>query len=344
MRALYKTCILLWCCLCLSACAPGDLIRNSMIERWCGERPCDWKVSGAVKRVGSWHPNDYAVELLSDDAQLSQQNATLSSAYTRCLAFSMIAKVERGTRVFLELDFLSDGTAEFSQRLPESDWRKLTFKITPPEWYQNVTFILRKDGPGKAILAELSAYDPDGSSYYYNGGTSCTAPPVELDDRPEGALCERDEQCAEATCRGGRCGGCGDDEDCREDEVCGRRFEQSKLVLLCLPRQSAGFGEICTSSPQCASGFCTSGVCSECEAESCGEGRACVSTVPTEPYWPWMCSPGSADREPGALCLAHSDCASGKCLGAERICPSQCEDDSCASLCADPQMTGGQCE
>jgi hypothetical protein len=195
-------------CAALGACAAGggDMIQDPIVQHWCDAHPCEWDVTGEVKRVGSWHPNDYAIELVSDAASVSQLNAAVGAgagrdagaAETGCFAFSMIADIDAAAHVFVELDFLDDGQIDFSQRMPVSDWERRTFKITAPTWYQGVRFSVRKDGPGHVVLAELRA----------QSSTSCVAPPVELVNRPDGAGCETAEQCSSGYCRFGGCAPC----------------------------------------------------------------------------------------------------------------------------------------
>lgn len=162
----------------LAACG-SEQINNPNFQRWCDDGPCRWEHEGEIARVSSWHTHDYALSFVSDDARLSQLNATASSRDgVRCLEFSMVADVDQGTLIFLELDFFDDGTIDFSQRLPPSDFELLQFLITPPVAYERVRFIIRKAGPGRAVLAELGAR----TSY------DCTAPPVQTVG-PDGSPC-----------------------------------------------------------------------------------------------------------------------------------------------------------
>ena len=194
------------------AAGTGPSITNPMLDRWCDANPCDWHASGDTERVASWHPNDYAVALISDGAAISQTNDTLSSASTDCFSFSMVAKVDRRAHAFLALDFFDNDTNDFDQQLPASDWERRTFLITPPSWFEGVRFSVRKEGPGEVIVAELSAEGERGA---------CKAPPVELlDHRPGGATCDNLEQCASGACVAARCAGCGSDDDCSPGEVC----------------------------------------------------------------------------------------------------------------------------
>ena len=177
-------------CLVLAACEPTDLIRDPQLDRWCGDRPCSWEVEGEIDRIGTWHEKDYAVRFTSDDAKLSQLNATVSDLDASCFHFTMLAKVGPDVKLFLELDFFDDGRVDLQQRIPEGNWDFRQFVITPPTWYEGVRFILRKDGPGYAALAQLTA----------DVSEACTKAPIDLGPRPEGARCDIDEHCAVGTC------------------------------------------------------------------------------------------------------------------------------------------------
>jgi hypothetical protein len=188
-----------WSAVCLAgaiaACgaeqAPGP-IENPMLQLWCDQHPCGWEVEGKAKRVGTWHPDDYALELVDDDAALSQVRPELDYTLAACFSFSLMAHVAKGARVFLELDFLDDGKVEFSAPIPKSDWEVRTFDISTPTWYEGVRFRVRKAGPGEVIVAELNVE---------LAKLSCPRTPLPLSDRPAGALCENDEECASGGCR-----------------------------------------------------------------------------------------------------------------------------------------------
>ena len=76
------------------ACGSADLITDPLIDRWCEGSPCAWETMGRTKKVGTWHKDDYAIELLSDGAQISQLNSQLDAEDSDCFAFSLIAKIE----------------------------------------------------------------------------------------------------------------------------------------------------------------------------------------------------------------------------------------------------------
>jgi hypothetical protein len=328
------------------ACGSNDLITDPIVQRWCGDRPCDWEADGEIKRVGTWHPDDYAVELVSDDAKLSQLNATLDQLSSHCFSFSLIADIAPNARVFLELDFLDDGIIDFSQRLPASDWERRTFNITAPTWYRGVRFIVRKDGPGHVVLAELRAQ---------NGGDQCTAPPVELTNRPDGAHCEQDNECTAGKCAGSVCGECRGDDDCASSQLCGAMIVNRLLTSSCVDPGSGNFGDVCSSNAQCANGFCNDGVCSECLVPSdCKDDAKCVlSSVAAKKFdatrWPKQCAPDAHSRDTGELCVSDDDCIRGTCNGAANSCavdPCDMEPQSsiCLAQCEAWSVTGGTCD
>jgi hypothetical protein len=338
----------------LAACEPIHLIENPKVQRWCADRPCGWSVdSGRIERVGSWHSHDYAVAFLDDDTQLSQLNATVTDSLADCFLFTMIAKVERDVRMFLELDFLDDGEVELSQRLPESDWERLSFLITPPPEYDGVRFIVRKDGPGRAMLGQLSAIV----------SSNCTAVPLELRNRPAGYACEVDEQCRDGRCIVDLCAVCGSDDDCANGELCGIAPGVDSYLNTCVEMASDEFGARCQRDAECQSGICCEGVCSQCCFEDCAGGRRCgypqdwyesygpdaqpSPMAAVAVYWPMQCGPGSGAILSGELCTTDADCSSGRCLDSRRGCEiDHCDPEAAACLlpCLDPRVYGGVCE
>jgi hypothetical protein len=175
---------------------------NPMLERWCDGHPCGWDVEGDAKRVGTWHPDDYAISLDSDDASLSQLRAELTGALAKCFEFSLMARIDAGAHASLELDFLDDGELEFSAPIPESHWEVRTFKITPPTWYEGVRFVVRRTGgKGDVIVAELNVD---------LGSRPCGGTPLSLLHRPTGATCANESECESGRCEmqlsgGGMC-------------------------------------------------------------------------------------------------------------------------------------------
>jgi hypothetical protein len=348
----------------LAACgSPGNngpAIPNPKLQRWCDAHPCGWDApKDSIKRVGSWHPNDYAVELVTDDAELSHFNPDITQAQATCLSFSLVAKVDAGTRVLLELDFLNDGHVEFSTLIPTSDWELRTFTITTPTWYRGVRFIVRKDGPGRAIVAELAA---DMTL------VGCRQPPLALLDRPDGAACDASDQCTSGICSRNVCVECNADSDCGSDQICGavtvaepttdathaRNAWPPLRTRTCVARASASFGSICTAAAQCVTGHCSDGVCSECATDAdCPQRQHCglPSSIQQSltPGWPSQCAPRLSMGAAGNPCVSDSDCHSGLCTGGSFSCAgtlcatNRNSDPPCLSSCSDWHVTGGTC-
>jgi len=197
----------LLCIVSLGACGSADAealsTPNPMLERWCDDHPCGWDVDGDAKRVGTWHPDDYAIKLENVDSSISQLRAELTEKRAKCFAFSLMARVDPGAHASLELDFLDDGELEFSQAIPESHWEVRTFTIATPTWYQGVRFIVRRTGgSGEVILAELNVD--------LRTDTCAPAAPLSLSHRPAGASCTNESECESGSCEvqlpgGGKC-------------------------------------------------------------------------------------------------------------------------------------------
>ncbi len=338
--------MLLACALMLVACQSAELIRNPLVDRWCGDRPCGWEVTGKIERVGTWHTDDYAVAFESSGARLTQLNATADQSIG-CFDFSMIAKVDDRAAMFVELDFDDDGRVDWSERLLPSDFAPKHFLITAPTWYRGVRFIVRKQGTGTAILAELRAL----------AGTGCTGAPVETVGRPLGAQCEKASECKLGRCSSGLCQGCDADADCHAGELCGYQLAESRDVRACVIGRSVAFGARCERDVECKTGVCCAGACSECCGGSgCAAGVSCDypadvaaladAGAALQLHLPKLCAPSGHDRPKGALCTSADDCANGQCEGAGHECLNQaCDADSslCFHWCLDFSVTAGTC-
>src|SRR5437868_11081123 len=71
----------------------GPLVQNPMIEIWCGAHPCAWTTRGETERVGTWHPDDYAIELVGADSAVTQLNPSVNEEKAHCYAFSLTAEI-----------------------------------------------------------------------------------------------------------------------------------------------------------------------------------------------------------------------------------------------------------
>jgi hypothetical protein len=351
-RSIAMTWLLLLC----SACEPEELIGNPWVDRWCGDHPCGWETEGEVQRIGTWHENDYAAELVSDDAAISFLNETVDEE-VRCFRFSMLARVQGasgslGARAYLEMDFMDDGTVEYSERLPEGDFEPLEFAVTPPTYYRGVRFILRKDGPGEVIIARVRARE----------GTGCTDAPLDLNERPSGAPCEADDQCVIGDCSAGRCAECASDAQCEDGRVCGDEFDGVWLFAEnrrgCVEPGREILGSPCSDGSECSSGVCCEGQCAECcpgQAQCSGDGT-CASGEPAEGDW-WFedaevesahvyhrCDGGERLREAGESCALAADCVSTTCSPFVACSLDSCPDGGCGLSCDEVYVLESKCE
>jgi hypothetical protein len=347
--------------LALCGCEIPDPISNGDLDAWCGDMPCGWDVMGGeIKRVGTWHANDYAVSFEESGAKLSQLNSELSSH--ECLSFSMVARVERADTAWVELDFLDDGLIDWSKAIPPGDFRQLGFSVHAPRWYEGVRFIVRKEGDGDMVLADIQGAV----------GINCTGKQIELENLPGGAPCDVDESCATKTCIGGYCTGCASTDDCDVGEVCGYApvggsvgsFDYAVNVLpQCIGRATRPMGELCLSDGECESGACCEGACSECCGEdSCDFPRTCErgrggDDEGEDVLEPFLCSPGSNRSVEGDPCTSDVECA-GDCVELEctGLCPPlsggdindrcamlECDEASCDYTCGVETVEVGRC-
>jgi hypothetical protein len=196
-RRLRDSLVLVLLAACGSPVNPAPPLSNPMLERWCDFHPCGWETQGDFKKAGTWHPDDYALELLSSEAEVSQLRAELDSTLAHCFEFTLMVKVSANARAFLELDFLDDGANEFSERIPTSDWEVRKFTITTPSWYEGVRFRVRREGEkGRVVVAEV---------FVELRNVGCSATPLKLLERPRGASCGGDEECSSRHCSEAMC-------------------------------------------------------------------------------------------------------------------------------------------
>jgi hypothetical protein len=330
-------------------CELNDPISNGDLDEWCGDKPCGWDKRGKVERVSTWHAHDYAASFEEDGAQLSQLNSELDSY--ECLSFSMVARVSRADMGFVELDFLDDGSIEWSEPIPPGDFRSLEFRVYAPSWYEGVRFIVRKEGEGEMVLASIHA-DIVGSG-------SCSGEQIVLRDLPGGAPCTVNENCATEMCLGSYCVGCESDDDCEGGKVCGydsasSGFASLNVLPLCIEPGTRPLGELCVGDAECETGVCCEGACSECCGESGCEGeRVCTRALAgdgegSDVREPFLCSAGEQTGQEGDACTSSHECE-GSCI--ERQCTGLCLPitssdikSRCAMLACDEVNCSYRCE
>jgi hypothetical protein len=269
---------LLACTTLLGACL--DLTRDPSFDRWCGEQLCNWQLDeGRIERVPSWYGRDYAVKLLETPTQLSQLS---ESSLVQCIAFTLIVDSEASAKLSLQLDFNDDGRVDYVRELPALRWKRVGFSVHAPENYKKLRFIVRKEGEGRAVLAQLRAQQSD----------PCTGPRVELTDLRPGAPCSQDAQCSSELCTEQRCSDCRADDDCTGGEVC--------VSGACSP---------CREDVACPSGA----RCAWRDASARGAGRLCVAEDENLARVPGELCDSNAD-------CAETDCCGGLCSFQSGVC------------------------
>jgi hypothetical protein len=308
----------------LIACGES-LIKDPSFNLWCGNALCaPWEASGAVSRAPTWHRSDYGVQL-GDDAMLSQLS---THDKVECIEFEVIADVVASAGVLLEMDFDDDGSAEYSQMIPENHWTKLTFTAHTQPGYKSVRFILRKTGHGRAVLAQIKAVE----------GFDCSGSVLPATHRPNGMACTGDAQCEGGACeeRGDvlalddhrkACGECGARKSCADDMRCGAALSEQGVYPACVP-QEQDIGGLCASDEECASQHCVSTLswatttCGECARdEDCPPAQVCGSEVLNRRLVRVCRKPGQSAL--ATLCAEDAECTSGIC--AKAVC-SECDE------------------
>jgi hypothetical protein len=343
-------------------CGP-PLNQDPGFDLWCIDNEgrhvlCAWDLdAGEIRRVATWHRSDYGVEMQSNPTQISQRIEEKAG----CFFFEMLVDKDDGVAVILEMDFQDDGTIEYSHPLPNDDFRPIEYNIKPPTWYESVRFIIRKTGEGKAVLAQIKVSSVDEAD--------CADQPLNLTDRPDGAECEESAQCKSGRCaqvmlwrpdvEGGdvkACSGCVYADDCLADDVCGLEASADALLYRgCGPAGRHGLGERCMDHPECQTGICCEGICSECCTNlDCPAGSACAprdwETLGEEYEYqilPLQCAPGEGKGATGAVCLKDDDCESNDCIGVGELKHGRkCDiDEECPlwEACLPLGVAGGQC-
>lgn len=332
----------------------GNVLDDSGFDLWCGEALCVWHVDrGQAARIPTWHRGDDGVELLGDDAAISQMTE-VTSGDGDCLRFEAVADVDETVELDLELDVFGDGVVDHVERLPSARWEPVSYRVRLATPYQGVRFRIAKRGPGRARLAQIKV----------TTASECPSETVALPPRVDGAWCVANQDCASGLCDHdtvtlspvGVCSSCAGDDACKAIETCGLVTDGPPRLELhrgCLARASKALGERCVVAAECGSGPCVDGLCSTCAP---GVDACCARRPAVADFWwspPHTCPGGGAA---GAACLDGRDCASGACSpGPElRVCEidgRRCAGDGECPLAGDDKplrcvavgTAGGRC-
>jgi hypothetical protein len=343
------------------------LVEDSGFDLWCGDTLCAWQVdAGTVAKVPTWHERDYGVDLQGAEVRISQL-LPFTSDEVSCLHFNLLADIDDPVNVVLNLDF--DDNGSIAQTLPNGPWIPTEYRITPPTYFRTLRISITKLGEGKAVLAQIQA----------SSASDCAAPPLSTLDRPVGATCEAEAQCAQGHCLARAlneellpdpnkpsmaCEACAADSDCSAGNVCGLGWSAFILqpFASCAPAAGGDLGDRCRVDAECATGVCCGGVCSTCCLDGgpgCSAGGICTERARDANKLPWraawQCSPGGYDGIAGDLCLGNDDCVSLSCAGgaAFSVCgldgrrcatDADCPLFSSGNSCIQLGVAGGKCQ
>ena len=330
-----------------------DLLEDASFDVWCGDALCSWIVEvGEVARAPTWHSHDYGVALIGEEVVLSQASAATHNDVA-CIRFDLLAEVDSGVSLSLELDFLDDGTAEYSAPLASDGYQPATYTVTPPAWFEGLRIRVRKQGDGNAVIGQLRARGVSAEE--------CPDAPLLL-QRPLGAPCINDADCQSGACTdmvllyAGEtfdqrvCSVCDQEADCDTDrgETCGTSYPAPEEDLAgfayrtCEPAAQGSLGDHCQIDAECGDSLaCVVGQCAECDPQTDAEGDCARGEGTLAPY---QDAPGAGLRASGEGCLQHSDCQSGTCQGEDlRLCSPdgrRCDTDAdCPILYIEPVCT-----
>jgi hypothetical protein len=151
-------------------CGTTHLIEDSGFDLWCDDQLCSWDVEmGEVVQAPSWHKADYSAEFVGESVVISQVS---TGEVTTCIRFEVLADIDDNARMFLAMDFFDDGVIDYEQELGHVKWERLVHLVAVPATWDSVRFTLRKDGPGRARLAQIEA----------TTDTACVGEPLDIED------------------------------------------------------------------------------------------------------------------------------------------------------------------
>lgn len=232
----------------------GDVVQDPTFRDWCGDTLCAWTlVNGKIAPAPTWNQDDLGVSFVDTPTVIAQ--ATTESQAT-CLLFTSVANTDPSAQMTLAVDFNSDGSFEYTGALASATWQQVQTEITAPADYQGITFQIRKEGEGTAVLAEMRIQST----------TGCTAAPVAIDagSLELGEKCSGSSVCrAGLTCTGASsdplCSQCSSSQPCPDGQKCVAR--SVFLPAQCAPGEGLGKkGAPCLTGSDCVSGVCDGAV------------------------------------------------------------------------------------
>jgi hypothetical protein len=246
-----------------------------------------------VNKVPTWNDHEFGAELATTGTQISQ----VSNEGSDCMEFSAVADVDAAALVKIGIDFDLDGTEDYTSPIDETHWHVARTLIHAPLGYgKDLRFVVRKEGDGRAVLAEIRLQRV----------TTCTGARVLLHGLPVGDACSDDTQCASGICCGrtdvpdgdggtatflGSCSQCCGNRACTGGATCKARSDTQLNPFIAPPLQC---------DPQQKHGA---------KDDPCFDDTDCQSTCDGASF---VKDPSCADAGPGTSC-ATVEVHAGRC-------------------------------
>jgi hypothetical protein len=229
----------------LGADCEGNVVQDPTFRDWCGNGLCAWNLdSGRIQRVPTWNSADFGVSFLDQNTEISQKT---QEDQAKCLLFKTVADIDPSAQMMLFVDFDNDGTTDFQVQLGATYWHEVQQEISAPAVYRGITFRIKKEGSGTAVLAEMQVLST----------TGCTpAPPLVLPPQPLGGPCVKNSDCQSGmVCTAAhQCAQCDPTTPCPDGISCVSRLF---VAQLCGPGMGLGkSGDPCALPDDCASHVC----------------------------------------------------------------------------------------
>jgi hypothetical protein len=131
-------------------------LENPSFDLNCAGSVCAWEIDeGKVQKVPTWHERDEALEFVSTPAQISQY---VAGDLTCPLRVEVMGEIDASAKLTVSVDLNDDGETDAEYTLREDlDWDSHTFYLNALDDAEDFRFVIRKDGPGRAILAHVFA-------------------------------------------------------------------------------------------------------------------------------------------------------------------------------------------